>query len=278
MAYLYPWGNTQELNLDWIIQKIKELENGGGSGADIEEIANVLVALTYRSANTYQRYDYAFYNGKLYRATANTTGVFNPSDWLEVQIGNDVAILTRLVNAIDASMTTLQGQVSTLDAALTTHFPNDWIADLNDLPHNTVVMGKFNNLSLNIPIASTGSVWHFSTSANSAVQIIEYVTTNGIWYRCKESGTWRAWQRIDNEVLTVATAFAIPASGSYTTKNIEGITADYILIAWNFSASPENSPPVDLSWSTASGSFTITNNGGTSSETIKPVFIRPVSK
>lgn len=115
MAYLYPWGNTQELNLDWIIQKIKELENGGGSGADIEEIANVLVALTYRSANTYQRYDYAFYNGKLYRATANTTGIFNPSNWLEVQIGNDVAILTRLVNAIDASLTTLQGQVADLD-------------------------------------------------------------------------------------------------------------------------------------------------------------------
>lgn len=103
MAYLYPWGNTQELNLDWMLQKIKDLENGGGSGADIEEIANVLVAPTYRSANTYQRYDYAFYNGKLYRAIANTTGVFNPSDWLEVQIGNDVAILTRLVNAIDAA-------------------------------------------------------------------------------------------------------------------------------------------------------------------------------
>ena len=115
MAYLYPWGNTQELNLDWIIQKIKELENGGASGASIEEIANVLVALTYRSANTYQRYDYAFYNGKLYRATANTTGVFNPGDWLEVQIGNDVAILTRLVNAVDASLTTLQGQVENLD-------------------------------------------------------------------------------------------------------------------------------------------------------------------
>lgn len=114
MAFLYPWGNTQQLNLDWILQKIKELE-AGASSQDIEEIANVLVALTYRSSTTYQRYDYAFYNGKLYRAIANTGGVFNPGDWLEVQIGNDVAILTRLVNTVDASLTTLQGQVADLD-------------------------------------------------------------------------------------------------------------------------------------------------------------------
>ena len=312
--YQYPYGNAQQLNLDWILNKIQELESGGGGEVDLEEVANALVSASYDTGHSYRKYDYAFYNNKLYRCKNDTTGAWNPSDWDEAPIGDDVSILIRLINTavitdvkfdtsdtngklqqkygasyhdvVEVDYTPVQNSKRPLSSnagydlntALTSHFPNDWIADLNDLPHNTVVMGKFNNLTLNIPIASTGSVWHFSTSANSAVQIIEYVTTNGIWYRCKESGTWRAWQRIDNEVLTVSTAFAIPASGSSTTKSIEGLSADYILVAWNFSTSPENSPPVDLSWTTASGSFTITNNGGTTSETIKPIFVRPIEK
>ena len=77
--------------------------------------------------------------------------------------------------------------------------------------------------------------------------------------------------------LTPSTAFSIPSEGNSVSYSMDGLTANHILTQWNFSTSAENAPPVDLSWTTANGSFTITNNGGSSSETIKPIFELPVA-
>ena len=103
--YQYPYGDTQQLNLDWILTKIKELEASGGSGggSSIKEVANTLISATYNASTQYRRYDYCFYNGKLYRCLSDTTGAFTPADWQEVLIGDDIPILTRLINAIDAA-------------------------------------------------------------------------------------------------------------------------------------------------------------------------------
>lgn len=112
--YQYPYGNAQQLNLDWILSKIQELEAGSASGSDLEEVANVLAAASFDATVPYRRYDYAFYDGKLYRALNDNLGAFNPSDWLEVTLGADISVLTRLVNADDAAITTLQNRLDTL--------------------------------------------------------------------------------------------------------------------------------------------------------------------
>lgn len=114
--YQYPYGNAQQLNLDWILSKLQELESGSGGGADLEEVANALVSASFDATIPYRKYDYAFYDGKLYRALNDTIGAFNPADWLEVTLGADIPVLTRLLNAVDASLTTLQGQVADLDS------------------------------------------------------------------------------------------------------------------------------------------------------------------
>lgn len=114
--YQYPYGNAQQLNLDWILSKLQELESGSGGGADLEEVANALVSASFDATIPYRKYDYAFYDGKLYRALNDNIGAFNPADWLEVTLGADIPVLTRLVNAVDASLTTLQGQVADLDS------------------------------------------------------------------------------------------------------------------------------------------------------------------
>ena len=75
--------------------------------------------------------------------------------------------------------------------------------------------------------------------------------------------------------LEVSAAFAIPASGSSVSYNLTGLTDKHRLVGWNFSASAENSPPANLEWHTYAGYFTITNNGGTTSETIRPMFTKP---
>lgn len=77
--------------------------------------------------------------------------------------------------------------------------------------------------------------------------------------------------------LTPSAALSIPSEGNSVSYSMAGLSANHILTHWNFSSSAENAPPVDLSWTTANGSFTITNNGGTTSETIKPVFELPVA-
>ena len=96
--------------------------------------------------------------------------------------------------------------------------------------------------------------------------------TSLMFVRNCTNGTFSPWRLYGYAPLRTATAFSIPASGSSVTKSMNGITANYMLTAWNFSGSPENKPPADLTWTTGDGTFTITNNGGTTSETIRPVF------
>lgn len=92
------------------------------------------------------------------------------------------------------------------------------------------------------------------------------------------SGTYAtADHRHPANVIAVAAAFAIPASGSSVSYDMTGMTNSHQLIRWNFSSSAENSPPADLTWRTHTGYFTIENTGGTTAETIQPVFAIPVS-
>lgn len=76
------------------------------------------------------------------------------------------------------------------------------------------------------------------------------------------------------DMAEVSTAFSIPAPGTSVSYNMVGITDEYELIKWNFSSSPENVPPADLTCDIYNGYFTITNNSGTTTETIKPLFIK----
>lgn len=82
-----------------------------------------------------------------------------------------------------------------------------------------------------------------------------------------------------NALLQPASAFPLPTTkNASVTKSMPGITINHVLIKWNFSSSAENAPPVDLTWSTGTGSFTITNNSGTTAESIQPVFALPIAK
>lgn len=79
-------------------------------------------------------------------------------------------------------------------------------------------------------------------------------------------------------VIKCTTAISIPASGSSVSMDINGLTDKHEVARWNFSESAENNPPANLTLTTYAGYFTLTNTGGTTSETIKPVFILPTEK
>lgn len=100
MAFLYPWGNTQQLNLDWILQKIKELESSGG--ADLDEVANALISASY-AVQAYDRSDIVFRDGKLYRANQAIPApgeVWTPAHWDEILLGDTVSNLVQYVAAL----------------------------------------------------------------------------------------------------------------------------------------------------------------------------------
>ena len=78
-------------------------------------------------------------------------------------------------------------------------------------------------------------------------------------------------------ILTPTAAFAIPAEGASVSYDLPGLTDKHELVRWNFSASAENAPPVDLAWTTADGYFTIANTGGTTAESIRPFFALPTA-
>ena len=123
-------------------------------------------------------------------------------------------------------------------------------------------------LNLGIPRGQTGSI------ANAYASTIEYSESDS---RTIKQVVDANKSSIDKAILQPSTTIAIPGAGSSASYDMTGITADHKLISWGFSSSPENAPPTKLAWATYSGYFTITNNGSSSNETIKPIFALPTS-
>lgn len=115
MAFLYPWGNTQQLNLDWILQKIKELEAGSESGGVLEEVANALISAAYSPSQAYSRSDIVYYAGKLYRANQAIPAPgeeWTPAHWDEILLGDTVSNLVRYVAALSNNQIANSSNVS----------------------------------------------------------------------------------------------------------------------------------------------------------------------
>ena len=118
----------------------------------------------------------------------------------------------------------------------------------------------------------TGSTSEVGTNTNATIMppyLVVYM-----WKRLTLAPHLPYPTNVMTDIGEVATAFSIPASGSSVSYNMTGMTNEYELVKWNFSSSPENIPPVNLTCTTYDGYFTVTNNGGTTSETIRPMFIK----
>ena len=117
----------------------------------------------------------------------------------------------------------------------------------------------------------------------------DYCIYGDVLYKCNGAiSTPEAWtpghwtpENVTTELkrsswsLTPSAAISIPSAGNSKSYYMDGLTAAHILVSWGFSASAENAPPANLTWSTHNGYFTIINSGGTTAETIMPVFAMP---
>ena len=129
--YQYPYGNAQQLNLDWILNKLKELESGaGGGGVNLEAVSNALIALTYAEQN-YNLSDIVFHDGKLYSANQNITAEpWNAAHWNEVLLANPVSNLVRYVSALN---NTQVFNNSNVPGTHTSDALNNLASDISDL-------------------------------------------------------------------------------------------------------------------------------------------------
>ena len=115
--YQYPYGDTQQLNLDWIINKLIELANEQESDVTLEQVSNALISLTYIPTQAYNNSDIVFHDGHLYRC--NTTipapgEVWDPSHWDQIMLGNTVANLVRAVAGMNSDHVFNESDVSGL--------------------------------------------------------------------------------------------------------------------------------------------------------------------
>lgn len=138
MAFLYPWGNTQQLNLDWILQKIKELEAGSG-GADLDEVANALIGASY-ARQAYEQFDIVFHDGKLYLANTDIAApgeTWTPEHWDEILLGGPVSALLKHVTNLSSDNVINDSQV-----------PGDTVSDALDTIKDTIVNLSFDSDSV----------------------------------------------------------------------------------------------------------------------------------
>ena len=207
--YQYPYGNAQQLNLDWILNKLKELELG--SGATLEEVSNALIALNYAEQN-YNLSDIVFHNGKLYSANQNITAEpWNPEHWNEVLLANPVSNLVRYVSALNNSQvynssnvagTHTSDALNNLSSAISEVFNAGAItqSDCNDFVKG---LFKFSPTTLNIPdppyygfvigYVAQDNLWKWQIAITTHSTPKVYVRNN------INDGGWSVWKRIATE-------------------------------------------------------------------------------
>lgn len=119
-SQIYPYSNLGSLNLDWILAELKAIKELAPDQPeiDIQSIAVALVALPYNESTEYQQFDYISRDGKIYRAVRATTGTYNSADWYETKLGTDLAVLDRWINAINASLNTAEDDIADIQDAI----------------------------------------------------------------------------------------------------------------------------------------------------------------
>ena len=112
MAYMYPYGDSQQLNLSWFLAKFKELyeyvmqlDPSGETAMDV-----ILSRFTeqYDSTKTYIPGDYCIYDGYIYKANTTTRGTFNSSAWDAALPVNDVQGLRILLGGLSTDLDALE--------------------------------------------------------------------------------------------------------------------------------------------------------------------------
>ena len=248
MGYLYPYGDTSQLNLDWILAKIKKLENDIGTeiSAELETIANALISATYDplSASGYALQDIVFYNDALWRCnTAIPAGgePWDSSHWDQIYIGPTLSNLVRAVSGMGTDDVQNDSNVAGVHATDALNQLNTDLSGKAPTNHaaNTDTYGKGTDTNYG-HVKLTDSLADTTTAA-----------TGGLALSAKAGSDLK--DAINDEILYFTGQTVSATTGDILTISNAKITADYVLLECTF-ANPSYIT-TDLTWTSTSGSF-----------------------
>lgn len=107
MSYLYPNGDSQQLNLSWFLAKFKDLYeyvmNLDPGEASMDTILSRFTD-QYDPATTYVAGDYCIFDGYIYKANQATSGMFNSGAWDPALPVNDIQGLRILISQLSQTV------------------------------------------------------------------------------------------------------------------------------------------------------------------------------
>ena len=235
--YQYPYGNAQQLNLDWILNKIQEIENEGVSPADIKVIVNAVLSASYDSSSAYDVNDIVFNDShdKLYRCnTAIPIGgeAWDATHWDEILLA---PVITNLVEAVSTmnsddvfNESTVAGihvtdALDVLSSAITAAVSKDNISetifkntasavdDLDDAPFGSC---GYNLSTAHRPLYY-GTAYTFQTS--TFIYQLAFETNGQIFIRENiNNGGWTNWKEFASEQIDKDVAYVVDHKQSAT--------------------------------------------------------------
>lgn len=81
---------------------IGEMVDSGEFGEILADVVNGLIAGEYNTTQGYAQFDYVLKDGKLYCATASTSGEWDATKWRETTVGADMQLLNQRVYNLNA--------------------------------------------------------------------------------------------------------------------------------------------------------------------------------
>ena len=119
---VYPYSNLNRLNLDWVLSELKALKQLAPQlpTETIQGVAQAIIAEPYNPNREYAKGDYISADGVIYRAIENTTGEYDADAWQATTIGADLTTLENVVSEITGDITTVEQKVSEITGDITT--------------------------------------------------------------------------------------------------------------------------------------------------------------
>lgn len=219
---IYPFSDTQQLNLDWILTELKALKELAPTPPpteEINEIGRALIAGAYDADTQYQQNDYIVQDGKLYRANAATTGTFDPTKWREVLLGDDLAIIIRWADVTNTYLNSLAASNVANDSDVLGATVKD---ALNTLKNNVSGMSTDDVANeSNVTGESTTTALNNLNDALNANESAIAIVANGNTHAAIASGqyVYIKGHATLTDGLYKATA-AIPLNGTLSTTNV----------------------------------------------------------
>ena len=248
--YEYPYGNSQQLNLDWILNKLKEFEKSGASSADMKSIANAMLSASYDAGSAYAVND-VVYNDTLETLYICNTAIpvggepWNATHWVAFRVGE---VLTSLFN-------TIQNLSS------------------DDIANNSNVTGPGLTAALNALVEDVRYNNHYLQQKKNGVYAnvipIEDTPSNNSDRLASSKAAYDLKDAINDEILYFTSQAVSATTGNILDISNAKITADYVLLECTFAA-PQNIT-TDLTWTTSAGHFIL--NGTCSSATTANITI-----